>query len=51
MTSCEAASGKAASLRLGRKDGLFTLETRLFLPSDVAAIFAYRQQKLRELFA
>jgi len=41
MNACETASGRAAGLRLGRKDGLFTLETRLFLPHPLETVFPF----------
>ena len=41
MNSCETASGTTGGLRLGRKDGLFTLETRLFLPCPLEIVFPF----------
>jgi ligand-binding SRPBCC domain-containing protein len=33
--------GKAAVLRLGREEGLFTVETRLFLPRPLETVFPF----------
>jgi ligand-binding SRPBCC domain-containing protein len=41
MNACEAASGTTGGLRLGRRDGLFTLETRLFLPRPLEIVFPF----------
>jgi hypothetical protein len=41
MNACETASGTTGGLRLGRKDGLFTLETRLFLPRPLEIVFPF----------
>jgi hypothetical protein len=41
MNACEPASGTTGGLRLGRKDGLFTLETRLFLPRPLEIVFPF----------
>ena len=41
MNACETASGTTGGLRLGRKDGLFTLETRLFLPRPLETVFPF----------
>jgi ligand-binding SRPBCC domain-containing protein len=41
MNACEKPSGKAPDLRLGRQDGLFTVETRLFLPSPLEIVFPF----------
>jgi hypothetical protein len=37
----EIESGKAAGLRLRRKDGLFTMEARLFLPHPLKVVFPF----------
>jgi len=37
----ETASGKAAGLRWGRKRGLFTVESRLFLPRPLEVVFPF----------
>jgi ligand-binding SRPBCC domain-containing protein len=41
MNACETASGTTGDLRLGRRDGLFTLETRLFLPRPLEIVFPF----------
>jgi ligand-binding SRPBCC domain-containing protein len=41
VSVCEIASGQAAGLRLGRKDGLFTVEARLFLPRPLKVVFPF----------
>jgi ligand-binding SRPBCC domain-containing protein len=41
MNACEAASGTTGGLRLGRRDGLFTLETRLLLPCPLEIVFPF----------
>jgi ligand-binding SRPBCC domain-containing protein len=41
MNACEKPSGKAPDLRLGRQDGLFTVETRLFLPCPLEIVFPF----------
>jgi hypothetical protein len=41
MNVCEKPSGKAPDLRLGRQDGLFTSETRLFLPRPLKIVFPF----------
>jgi hypothetical protein len=38
---CQTASDKAAGLRLGRQDGLFTVEARLFLPRPLEIVFPF----------
>jgi ligand-binding SRPBCC domain-containing protein len=41
MNACETASGAAGGLRLGRRDGLSALETRLFLPRPLEIVFPF----------
>ena len=41
MNVWEAALDKTAGLRLGRQDGFFTLETRLFLPRPLDIVFLF----------
>jgi hypothetical protein len=41
MNACEAASGTTGGPHLGRRDGLFTLETRLFLPHLLEIVFPF----------
>jgi ligand-binding SRPBCC domain-containing protein len=41
MNACETASDTTGGLRLGRKDGLITLETRLFLPRPLEIVFPF----------
>ncbi len=41
MNPCETASGTTGGLRLGRKDGLFTMETQLVLPRPVEIVFPF----------
>jgi ligand-binding SRPBCC domain-containing protein len=41
MNACETASGMGSCLRLGRKDGLFTVEARLFLPRPLEIVFPF----------
>jgi len=41
MSVCRTQSGKAAVLRLGREDGLFTIESRLFLPRPLETVFPF----------
>jgi ligand-binding SRPBCC domain-containing protein len=41
MNVRETASEKTAGLRLGRQDGFFTVETRLFLPRPLRIVFPF----------
>jgi ligand-binding SRPBCC domain-containing protein len=41
MNVCRTASGTPGDLRFGRKDGLFTVETRLFLPRPLEIVFPF----------
>jgi hypothetical protein len=41
MNACETALDTAGGLRLDRRDGLFTLETRLFLPRPLETVFPF----------
>jgi ligand-binding SRPBCC domain-containing protein len=41
MNVWETASEKTAGLRLGRQDGFFTVETRLFLPRPLEIVFPF----------
>ena len=41
MNVWETASEKTTGLRLGRQDGFFTVETRLFLPRPVEIVFPF----------
>ena len=41
MTVSETAASKAAGVRLGRKDGWFTVESRLLLPRPLEVVFPF----------
>ena len=41
MNVWETASEKTTGLRLGRQDGFFTVETRLFLPRPLDIVFPF----------